>query len=200
MKARSLLAVVLAALLVPAAATAAPAKAKPAASSSGAGLQGLSVGGFIGWETDDVGGLALRADGELPFRALSPQINLSWVGSIGFSHLTDDMGFADLTANVLKIVPAARFTFPINPQLSLFGDAGLGLAYVSAKVESPFFPSVDDSTINLMMRIGVGAWYHVNEKTRIGAMLEFFGDFGFSGAGASSQTTFNILGGAMFKL
>jgi opacity protein-like surface antigen len=201
MKARSLLAVVLAALLVPAAATAAPARAKPAATaSSGAGLQGLSVGGFIGYETDDLSGLSLRLDGELPFRALSPQVKLSWVGSLGYSRLSDDLGGGfDFVANVIKIIPAARFSFPINPQLTLFADGGLGLYYASWELDVPDFfggrSTVDDSEVSLLMRIGGGAWYEVNPQTRIGAMLEldpYFGDF--------DQTTFIIQAGAMFKL
>jgi opacity protein-like surface antigen len=203
MKARSLLAVALAALLAPAAAVAAPAKSKPARAAAEApsqsGMQGLTLGGFVGYETDDVSGLSLRFDGELPFRALSPQVNLSWVGSLGYSRLTEDLGGGfDFVANVIKIIPAARFSFPINPQLTLFGDAGLGLYYASWEVDVPSFfgtTSLDDSEFSLMMRIGGGAWYQLNEKTRLGAMLEFdpfFGDF--------DQTTFLIQAGAMFTL
>ncbi len=208
MKLRSLFAIALAALLAPAAASAAPVKAAPAkaakaaaptTTSSASPFDSLTVGGFVGYESDDLGGVALRLDGEIPFKALSPQVNLSWVGSIGFSHLTWDKGFgANVTANILKIIPAARFTFPVNPQLSIFGDAGLGLYYVSMKTEfdAPFdYLNVSDSETSLMMRIGGGLWYAVNPTTRIGAAIEFnpyFGDF--------DQSTFLIQGGAMFKL
>jgi opacity protein-like surface antigen len=215
MKLRSLLAV---ALLAPAVTLAAapppkskappsskpaPAAAAPAQSSSPS--SGVEVGGFIGYETDDVSGLALRFDAEIPFQALSPQVRMSWVGSVGFSYLTDSVPFGDFTAYVFKVVPAARFTMPLNPQFSVFGDAGLGLAYVSAKTEVSF-PGIatitnDDSSLNIMMRLGVGAWYQVNPMMKVGGMLEFnpiFGDFGFSGA--SSQNTFNILAGLMYKL
>jgi opacity protein-like surface antigen len=200
MKARSL-AVVLAALLVPATALAAPrsAPAKAAPASSG-GMQGLSVGGFVGYETDDLSGLTLRADGEMPFRALTPQVNLSFVGSLGYSRLSDDLGGGfDFVANVVKIIPAARFSFDVNPQFTVFGDAGLGLYYASWEIDVPDFfggrSTVDDSEFSLLMRIGAGGWFALNEKTKIGAMLEFdpyFGDF--------DQTTFNILAGAMFRL
>jgi opacity protein-like surface antigen len=203
MKVRSLLALALAALLVPAVALAAPARGAAPAASSRSGIQGRSVGGVGGYETADLSGLALRVDGEMPFRALSPQLDLSFVGSIGYSRLTDSeggFGFEfDTTANILKFIPAARFSFAVNPQFTLFGDAGLGLYYASLEVETtdPFFGtvSVDDSEFSIMMRLGVGAWYHLNDQTRIGAMLEldpYFGDF--------DQTTFNILGGAMFRL
>ncbi len=215
MKLRSLFALALAALLVPAAASAAPAKtaasakaAKTAAApttSTSTPFDQLTVGGFVGYETDDVSGISLRLDGEIPFQALTPQINMSWVGSIGYSHLTDDRGFGfDFTSNVLKIVPAARFTVPVNPQVSIFGDAGLGIAYVSAKLSPPAgFEAygLSDSSLNIMMRIGAGAWFQVNPQLKIGAMLEFdpiFGDYGISGV--SSQSTFLIQGGAMFKI
>ena len=199
MKLRSLLA---AALLAPAVAFAAPAKSAPASNP----LEGLQVGGFIGYETDDVSGLSLRLDGEIPFRDLSPQVKLSFVGSLGYSRLTDSQFGADITANVFKFVPAARFTMPLNPQFSVFGDVGLGLAYVSATVSSPFFADITDSTVNLMMRFGVGGWYHVNDRLKVGAMLELdpiFGDFGFSsanGLNGSSQTTFLFQVGMMYRL
>ncbi len=199
MKLRSLIAV---ALLAPAVALAAPASRSTAAASP---LDGIQVGGFIGYETDDVSGLALRLDGEIPFRDLAPQVKLSWVGSLGYSHLTDSNFGGDFTSNVFKVVPAARFTVPLNPQFSVFGDVGLGLAFVSAKlsVSSPFFGTISqsDSSVNLMMRFGVGAWYHANDRLKIGAMLELdpiFGDYGFNGA--SSQTTFNFLVGLMYRL
>ncbi len=157
MNVRSLLTV---ALLAPAVAFAAPAsgtksrssttpaaKSAPASSSSTAGspLNGLEVGGFLGYETDDISGVTLRLDGEIPFRTLtdpgaSTQVKMSWVGSLGYSHLTRSEFGVDFTANMVKVVPAARFTIPLNPQFSVFGDAGLGLAYISAKVEVPGVP------------------------------------------------------------
>jgi hypothetical protein len=188
MKVRSLFALALAALLVPAAASAAPAKTAPASSPT----QGLSVGGFVGYETDDLSGVALRLDGELPYRALSPQVNLSWVGSLGLSFLSED----NVDATVFKIIPAARFTFPVNPQLSVFGDAGLGLYYASLSLDNvPAGFDDSDSEFSIMMRFGGGLWYQLNPQTRIGAAIEFdpyFGDF--------DQTTFIIQGGAMFRM
>jgi opacity protein-like surface antigen len=221
MKVRTLLAV---ALLAPAVAFAAPASKSSSSSqakSSAAAPQqaaapasqygGLEIGGFLGYETDSVSGLALRLDGELPFRQLSPAIKMSWVGSIGYSHLTETIGFADVTTNMIKIVPSARFTLPLNPQFDLFGDVGLGIAYVGATVDihPPFglpSSSFSDSTFNIMMRFGAGAWFHVNPQLKVGAMLEIdpiFGNYGFSGANGvtgSSQNTFNILAGAMYRL
>jgi opacity protein-like surface antigen len=222
---RSLLAV---ALVVPAVVLAAPAGTKSTAKSppskastttsgasarssarpsatEGTPLAGLEVGGFIGYETDDLSGLSLRFDGELPFRDLSPEVKLSLVGSLGYSRLSyDPVPGWSFTANVIKLVPAARFTMPLNEQFSVFGDAGLGLAYVGVKVKNDFGWSVSDSSINLMMRLGVGAWYHVNPQLKLGAMLEFdpvFGDYGYAGNGVGGgQNTFLIQVGGMFKI
>jgi opacity protein-like surface antigen len=185
----------------------APSSSTQSSATAGTALDGLEVGGFLGYETADLSGISLRLDGELPFRQLSPQINMSWVGSLGYSHLTwDPTPWAKLTANVFKLVPAARFTMPLNEQFSVFGDAGLGLAYIRASVDFSAFGlgSASSSSVNLMMRLGVGAWYKVNPQLKLGAMLEFdpvFGNYGYSGNGiGSSQNTFLIQVGGMFKL
>lgn len=176
-----------------------------AAVPEGSRLSGLRVGAFAGWEGADVSGLSLRGDGELPLRDLTPRLRLSGVGSLGWSRLTQGVPFGDLTSNVLKVVPAARLSLAVLPRLSLFGDVGAGLAWVSARtaVDVPFFgrSSASTSSVNLMMRLGAGAWYHVGEQVDVGAMLELdpiFGDYGFRGA--RSQTTFLVLGGVMYRL
>ena len=168
-------------------------------------LAGLRVGGFAGYETDDVSGLSIRADGELPIRDLGPQLRLSGVGSLGYSRLTEGVRFGELTSNVLKLVPAARLSVALGPKVSLFGDLGVGLALVSARTATsvPFFgnSSTSASSVNVMMRFGAGAWYHLSAQVDVGAVLELdpiLGDYAY--AGARSQTTFLVLGGAMYRL
>jgi hypothetical protein len=166
----------------------------------------IQVGGLVGYETDNVSGLTLRLDGEIQHGELGSHLKLSWLGSVGYSHLTESVPpFSQLKSDVFKAVPAARFTLPLSPQLDVFGDVGLGLASVTARLEShvPFFGDTSTSghSLNVMMRLGAGTWFHVNPQLRIGAMLELdpiFGDYGFSGA--SSQNTFNVLAGAMYRL
>jgi opacity protein-like surface antigen len=207
------------AVAAPAASKSAKATSKPAAEAAAPNATaapasqygGLEVGGFLGYETDTVSGLALRLDGELPFKALSPAVRMSWVGSIGYSHLTyTPSPFADFTSNVFKLVPAARFTLPLNPQFEVFGDVGLGIAYISSTIDwHPGFgfpsSSFSDSSVNIMMRFGAGAWFKVNPQFKVGAMIELdpiFGNYGgsFNGISTSSQNTFNILAGAMYRL
>lgn len=215
MKLTKLLAV---AVLAPAVAFAAPksksSSSSPAPATAGSPVAGLEVGGFLGYEaTSDFSGLALRLDGELPFRELSPQVKMSWVGSIGYSHLTWDIGSGyKATANLFKLVPAARFTLPLNEQFSVFGDAGLGLVHIGMTVDMPtvyYFGtpvgggSVSASSNNFMMRLGAGAFYQLNPQLKLDAMLEFdpiFGDFGTSQGGVSSQNTWMLLVGMMYRI
>jgi len=203
MKVRSLLAAALAALLVVPAAAAAQAKrtpAKPAtrtqAPPARSGMQALSVGGFVGYEMGDLDGLTLRLDAEMPIQKLNPQLSLSGVGSISYSRLTDSAFGLDVTANILKVVPTARINFPLNPQLSVFGDAGVGLYYASVSADSPFGGSVSDSTIGLMLRLGAGGFFQVNERMKVGAELQLdpmiSGDY--------DDTTIAILVGLMYQL
>lgn len=189
------------ALLAPAAALAAP-----AAGAAG----GPEVGGFVGYETADFSGPALRLDAELPVRQQWRKVKLSLVGSLGYSRLTWSPGYGVKgTADVVKLAPALRFTVPVATKLSVFGDAGLGVAWVSVKVTLPAAfaaPNVNDSTFNVLLRLGAGAWYHASEQLKLGVLLEldpFFGDFGFrsvAGVSAGSQTTFLALLGGQYRL
>jgi opacity protein-like surface antigen len=199
---RTPLAVALAALLAaPLGAHAAPAK-KPTTTraQAGAPAQNLSAGGFVGFELGDADGFALRFDGEMPFQKLSPQVALSFVGSLGYSRFSEEVGFIDASTNLFKIIPAARFTLPLNPQLDVYGDAGLGLYYFSSSFEAtvPGFGTVDagdDSGFGFMLRLGAGGFYKVNPQLKIGAELglsPYFGDV--------DTTNFTIMGGVMFAL
>jgi opacity protein-like surface antigen len=183
-----------------------------------AGAQGAPaaapwVGAFVGYETDDFAGLSLRVDGELPIRALTPRIALSLVGSLGYSRLAWDPGYdVKATANAVKVVPAARLTVPVAARVSLFGDVGLGLAWVAAKIDFPptananGLADVNSSTSNVMMRLGVGGWYQVSEPVKIGVLLELdpiFGDFGFKSSNVvtgGSQSTFLAQAGVSVRL
>jgi opacity protein-like surface antigen len=195
MHVRSLLAVVLAALLAAPAAASAQARGtqKPPPARQ---PQSLSIGGWIGYEMGDFDGVQLRVDGELPIQQLTPQVGLSFVGSIGYTRAGEDAFGLDVTVNRLKLVPTARFTLPVNPQLSVFGDAGLGIHYTSIDFDFDFGGiDFDDSEISLMLRLGAGGFFQVNPRTRIGASIvldPMFGDF--------DDTTFTVLAGLMYQL
>lgn len=171
-------------------------KTQAAAPAAAPATDALSLGGFIGYEWgDQVSGLQLRADGEMPFQQLSPQVKLSFVGSLGFTHETYSVTGLDVTVNRVKIVPAARFTVPLSPQLSLFGDAGLGLHYTHVTSDIVFFGKVTDSGIGFMMRFGGGGFFQVNPQLRI--LGEFVVDPTF---GTYHETSVALLVGAMFRI
>jgi Outer membrane protein beta-barrel domain len=203
MLARPLFAAALAALLAVPSAGSAQAKRgtrTQAAAPAGATAPGaLTVGGFIGIETGDLSGFALRVDGELPFQRLSPQVNLSLVGSLGYTHFGKDIPFGTIRYNIVHVIPAARFTLPVNPQFDVYGDAGLGLYYYSgtAKTTVPFFGTVEDSTsgVGLMMRFAVGGFYHVSPKLRLGAELGLLPYFN-----KVDTNDWSLLVGAMFAI
>jgi opacity protein-like surface antigen len=173
------------------------AQTTPAASTTTGG--GLSVGGFVGYESGDLAGFSLRLDGELPFQQLAPQIALSFVGSLGYTHFSEDVPFGSNTFNIFKLIPAARFTLPVNPQIDLYGDAGLGLYYYSfsSKITFPGFPAFEStgSGTGLMMRFAAGGFFKVNPKTKIGAEIGILPYFN-----KVDTTDFEIMVGAMFAL
>ncbi len=202
MHVRTPLVIALAALVaVPAAAGAqtrrsSRAQAAPAATSSGTTTDALSIGGAVGYEWgDNIGGFQLRADGELPFQQLTPQVKMSFVGSLGFTHSTYGIYGLDLTVNRVKIVPTARFTLPLNPQLSVYGDAGIGLHYTSVTWDYAYFGKATDSGIGLMLRFGAGGFFQVNPRVRITG--EFVLDPTF---GTYHENSLALLVGLMYQL
>lgn len=200
MHVRTPIALAVAALVAAPLSASAQARGARAQPTQAAGSRALSIGGFVGAETGDLGGFSLRLDGEMAFQALSPQIALSLVGSIGYTNFGKDVLFGDISYNILKVVPAARFTLPLNAQLDVYGDAGLGLYYFSSTLKQnvpPLGPLPDrtDSGLGLMMRLGLGAFYKVSPQLRLGAefgILPYFNEV--------DTTDISLMVGAMFAL
>ncbi len=200
MHVRSLFAVALVAILAgPGAAQAqkkssqktTPTKATPADTSS---TSQLAFDGWLGYESGDLSGLKLQVDGVMPYKRLSPQVDLSFVGSLGYSYLTKSAAGADVTGNLLKLVPAARFTVPLTPEFSVFGDAGAGL-YLDWVSTSFLGQSASSSGAGFMLRFAVGGFYKMNPKLQLGVMLDLdpmFGDY--------DNTTFSFMGGLRYQL
>ncbi len=161
--------------------------------------QALSAGGLIGFEfASGTTGLGLRLDGELPIQAIGPKVDLSAVGSLGFTRFSDTTTTANgdysQSTNIFKLVPAARFTLPLAPAVAVYGDAGLGLYWARSSVGTPF-GDASTSGVGVTMRFAAGGVYDVNDKVRVGAELgwnPYFGDL--------SEDTFSVLGSVMFRL
>jgi opacity protein-like surface antigen len=202
---RSLSTLLLALLLVPGAALAQSRRSSPpsrAYTTASDATPPLRIGAYIGYESGDWDGLALRLDGELPIQRLAPNLMLSGVASIGFSHLTNSVSAVspvfpfpritvDSTVNRLDVIPAARFTFEANRQLSLYGDVGLGVFY--AKLSSDFAGS--DTDFAVKMRFGVGGFLALSPTLDLGAELALQPHFG-----SYDNTTFTVMAAARFRV
>jgi hypothetical protein len=200
---RSLFAVALAALLAgPATAHAqkkSTARAAAPATTASTGARQYSLGGWIGYEMGDLDGLQLRFDGEMSYMKLAPMVDLSFVGAVGYSYLADSQSGLDFAAHVFKLVPAARFSFPVAPKFKLFADAGLGLYIASVSWDYDYgfgiSGSDSDSEVGLMLRLGGGGVFQVNPRLAIGGQLvidPMFGDY--------DDTTVTLLAGLTYKL
>jgi hypothetical protein len=164
---------------------------------------GAQLGALIGFEDGDGDtGLALRLDGEFDYQALSPQVRLSFVGSLGYSRWSYDSGFfsdLDATLGIFKIVPAARFSFGRSPTLRPYFDAGLGIYYASFSIENRDafgrVYKVTDSDLSLMMRFAGGLLVQVSPGLTLGGELgltPYFGDV--------DDNTFSVMFAAMFRI
>jgi len=172
MSSRSLVGLLLAAVLaVPAAAQ--------AQSRRNTSSNGIWLGGSFGLEAGDLSGLHLRFDGEFPITRLVPELQLSGVGSVSYAALSHDV-------NDLELVPAARFTWAATPQVGAYGDVGMGLYHAWAD---------GASDTGVTMRFGGGGYYELNPTVRLFgevALHPHFGDY--------NDTTFTLLVGAKFRI
>lgn len=198
----TLYAALLAALLASPAVAGAQARAG-ATSYSASSTSGPSVGGLLGYEFGSANGFALRLDGDLPIQMLAPSVGLSLVGSLGYTRFSWSIPNGDVTSNIFKLVPAARFTIPVAPTLDLYGDAGLGLYYYSSTIKAtwwdPWFGTTtmeaSKSGVGFMMRFGAGALFKVAPGIKLSAeagLSPYFGDVG--------STDFTLMVGAMFAI
>jgi len=180
----------------------ASAQARRSTGSTG-GSPGTQLGVLIGFE-DGRGdtGLALRLDGELPFQALTPQVQLSFVGSLGYSRWTYNPGFfADLnsTLGIFKVTPAARFSFGHSAVLRPYADAGVGIHYARFSVKQrDVFGNVytaSDSDLSMHLRFAGGILFQVSPAVGLGAEIDLIPYFG-----SVDDTTFSLLFAAVFRL
>ena len=156
---------------------------------------GTQIGGLVGFELGDLDGFALRLDGQVDLQRLAPQFMLSGVGSLQFSHLSDEDGGMEWTANIFELIPAARFTYEATRDVGIYGDLGLGLYIGHFNVDFGAFGDEDDSDAGLSMRFGGGAYFEISPSVRLTGELAFhphFGDY--------DETTFSLMVGASFAL
>jgi hypothetical protein len=113
---------------------------------------GAALGLEVGLGDEDYNAVKVRMDAQHDLQRLSPVASLAFVASLGISHVSGTASvpvvvdpilgvFQNATiewdANVFELIPAARVTYAASPQLSFFGDGGLGLVYTAANVRVP---------------------------------------------------------------
>jgi hypothetical protein len=182
------------ALSIPAAAEAQTRRATASRSSDGQD-GALHLGLLIGPEfaSGDTG-IALRGDISTALTHLAPNLRLDGVLSLGYTHFSFGPRDFDATANIVRLVPAARFLIPVAPAVTLYGDAGLGLYFGSLSFGNRFNRS-SDNLVGLNMRFAGGALFDVSPTVRLGAELgvnPYFGDF--------DDTTTTLMFAAQFRL
>jgi opacity protein-like surface antigen len=174
---------------------------RPAATSPG--MAGPQLGLLIGFEDGNGDtGLALRVDGDWPLQALSPQVRMSFLGSVGLSRWDFNQGFfadVDSTLTIFKLTPALRFSFGNNATIRPYADAGLGVHYASFSIRArdQFGNTFSDSRsdVSLHMRFAGGILFHVSPGFSLGGEIDFtpyFGDV--------DDDTFSLLFALQFRL
>lgn len=171
---------------------------------------GLGMGVLLGMEAFDGNtGFALRADGVMDSKWIAPKVLLSGVMSVGYTRFSD--GYSnyyaggqvdyDWSENIIKFVPAARFTFDVAPQFGLYADAGIGLYFAtySQTQRSNMYgvpnQDYDNSAFGVAMRLGGGAFFKVSDGVRLGgeiALNPYFGDY--------ADSSFSLMALAQFRL
>jgi hypothetical protein len=181
----------------------------------------MSAAVLAGFEDGDgPAGLALRFDGELHQRPLAPGMGFSIVGSIGYSHFSDEGGYYDYyygfddrwetSVGVFKIIPAARFTFGRSQAVRPYVDAGIGLYYASWSYTAsetyydpytyPYYftgqAEYDDSEVGLMLRLAAGLTFQVSPGLSLGGEIgvtPYLGDY-------ADDSTMSLMFAAQFRL
>jgi hypothetical protein len=187
------LALVLAALVAPARAAA----QRPAPTASV--LLGIE-------DEDGPAGFQLRGDVELARQQLSPAVTLSWVGTLGYSRFHEEVTslFAaervEATTHILRLAPAARFSFGSHPVFRPYVDGAIGLYYASSTVELTDLDfgeqlEISDDEVSVFLRVAGGASFQLTPAFALGVELGFIPYLGDLDA-----TTTSVLAAATFRL
>ena len=123
------------------------------------------------------------------FMDLAPQLRLDLGGRVSYAyHSANDVFIAVANANatgsqwIIDVVPDAKLRYAINDQLGVYGDFGLGLAFMRDSVDFPAysfggttFPptSSSDSTVALTIQFGAGVAYAITPTINLLGEVRF---------------------------
>jgi opacity protein-like surface antigen len=176
----------------------------PAARGPASDPDSVRLGGFAGYGASTTSGLALRFDGEVPFRA-GARLAVSWVGSLGFSRLArGETGFGvtrTVTVTVLDVVPAVRLSLALGDRVAAYADGGIGVYRAGTAVRQVYAfdlgtTKTSSSELGTMMRLGAGVWVRAMSRLDVGGGFDLEPHFGSQ----FGETTLVLHAGAMYRL
>jgi opacity protein-like surface antigen len=150
-------------LLLPALASAQPRSTAGGFPSMGTGLNGWDYAGLLALDIPPSGlNVGPKIAGELMYGItdLAPNLRLKVGGRVAFSY----HGASNVDGNewILSAVPDVKLVYGINDLFAVYGDFGLGLAYVHASV-GPF----SDSAAKLAVEFGGGVAYALSPSMNL---------------------------------
>jgi opacity protein-like surface antigen len=186
--------------------TAAPAQRAPAAIQAAPAESDLigrfeyegGLGLAIPFESGVNTGFKLAAGAFYGLQTLKPGLVLQVGGSIGWTY----NGFAsplDGSINTIELLPTARLRMAVQPKLFVYGDGGLGLAFVHEKITIPGFfgfPGASSSATDaaLLLKLGAGIGYELQPNLSL-VFEPAFNIYVKSG----SMTQFTMMVGALYR-
>jgi opacity protein-like surface antigen len=156
------------------------------------------LGLAIPFESGVNAGFKLAAGAFYGLQTLKPGLVLQVGGSVGWTY----NGFAsplDGSINTIELLPTARLRMAVQPKLFVYGDGGLGLAFVHEKVTIPGFfgfPGASSSATDaaLLIKLGAGIGYELQPNLSL-VFEPAFNIYVKSG----SLTQFTMMVGALYR-
>ena len=182
--------------LVAVALAAAPALAAAQGGSIISDVGTFTVGGSLGLFASSFStGVALHLDAAYTFSELQPRLYLEGAGHLGAMFGSHDI-------SVWEAIPKLRLRYALTDPLSIYGDAGLGLAILHASQQEQDTPAgkvvvrESDTTAALLIRFAAGVQYAI--EANIYLTLEPVGLNIYTASG--SGFAYTLLAGALFRL
>jgi hypothetical protein len=135
----------------------------------GAGIGALDFAGFLALDIPTESGVSIgpRVTGEAMYNVmdLAPQLRLAVGGRLSFAYHSGDF---DSTFWGLDFVPDAKIKFAVMDKLAVYGDLGMGLAYIHASAGN-----FSDSTVSFTVQFGGGASYAITPNLNLLGEVRF---------------------------
>lgn len=146
-------------------------------------------GGLVlGYEKDrdsEIAGPRVQLEAEKDLLRLGQRGQLSFVGAVAWFHGSKEDSVSLLgvtvktvqTGDSFELVPGFRASFAPKPRLRLFGEIGVGAAWLDGKVEVSWpgtglpSQSTSDDSFAGVLRLSAGGSWQVNDRLRLGVEL-----------------------------